>query len=617
MSEDNPPKILGEEHFLESVNDSARHFLNVYAAYLTVMIYIFIIVLSTDQELLFRAGDKPLPLIHISVPIVAFFTWMPWALLVLHFYLLIQVTFLSEKVRLYKQRLKDNSIFKAGDGRKAQMLLASVPLVHILVEKEEERKHAMLYPIVFVSLVVFPLVVLIIAQSTFLPYQDENITQAHRIAVMIDLALLWCFGFYVFKPSGKKWLEWFKSIWERIILLVIILAIMSILPIIIIFGCLYIPNERINIMPMISECSDNYFNLSGYELVKKEPAPELLATHIARDDLIEPGSPTWCQYATPLDLKDRNFRKAQLDGAILCKATLKGADLTSAVLGGANLTSADLRDADLTSAELEGADLTSAYFGGADLTSADLRDADLTSAYFGGADLTSAALWRADLTSAELWGADLTSAELWGADLTSADLRGSILISAELWGADLTSAYLWGADLTSAELWDADLTSAELGGADLTSAELGGANLTSAELWGVDLTSAELGGANLTFANLRNANLTSATLVYSDLTAANLTAADFSDAVLDRTTRDFTWVSADLPIGFPRGWSNTLKPEYSCPWGFDIPDDIVSEYIEYIRREQRNSGLPEQLENRLQQAMEEKRCERYNPQSTR
>ena len=541
----NPPKILDEEYLLESANDSARHFRNVYLAYLTVMIYIFVIVLSTEQELLFRAGDKQLPLIHIRVPIVEFFTWMPWALLVLHFYLLIQVRFLSDKVRLYKQEI--NNHLRSRDTRKAKMLLAPVPLVHILVEEKAKfKQHKMLYLIVFVSLVVFPLIVLITAQIAFLPYQSELITWFHRIVILIDIFLLWYFWRNILRSHKGKTI-WINSLAGLLVVLVPVFVV------IVVF--INFPSSKIHnnftasfyksewvkkIMPT------NYFDLLDRKLVKKEPAPELLAAHIieqmGNETLIEPGSPIWCHYADSLDLKGRNFRKAQLRDATLCEAILPNTDFTdanienasliSANLRGANLTSADLRGANLTSADLRGANLTSAYLVYANLTDADLEEANLTYAYLEEADLTSADLLEANLTSAYLEEANLTDADLEEANLTDADLVYANLTSADLGSANLTDAYLGSANLTDAYLGSANLTFAELGGADLTSADLLEANLTDADLRGANLTDAYLREANLTSAYLREANLTDADLREANLTDADLQGANLTSAYL-------------------------------------------------------------------------------------
>ncbi len=753
MLGDKTHKILDKEHLLESANDSARHFRNVYLAYLTVMIYIFIIVLSTEQELLFRAGGKQLPLIHISVPIVAFFTWMPWALLVLHFYLLIQVTFLSDKVRLYRQEINDRLISKE-DIRKAKMLLAPVPLVHILVEEKAKSilYAILLYLIVFVSLVVFPLIVLIVAQMKFLPYQNEDITLAHSIAVMIDIFLLWCFGLYVFRSHKEKrfkniWksaydiarvitsrqylAKWFKNIWKKVILLlvIVILAIMSIFTIIFIFGCLYIPNDKINTTLMISECPYNwyqvveetlnfpsYFNLPRSKLVKKEPAPELLAAYIKEEkDLIEPGSSIWCQYADPLDLKRRNFRKAQLEGAALCEAILPNADFTDASLKNASLISTDLRDANLTEAGLRQANLTKAVLTEADLIrsdlrqailteadlrqanltkavlteadlrqmnltkanftkavliEADLRQADLTEANFTKAVLTEADLRQADLTEANFTKAVLTKADLRQADIKEVDLSQAILIEADLRQTTFTEAVLEEADLRRAVLTEAVLIEADLRRAVLTKADLRRAVLTKAELDEAQLNEAKLNEAELTEADLRQAVLTEAVLTEAvlrqaklreadfrqadltktdlrradlrqavlteadlneadliqarleeadlsetdlsraDLTAVNLSETDFYNATLKETILDLIWVweSSDsiekeyFPRGNPKGWDDTLKPEYLCPEDFNI-----SKYIDRDDKVERK-----QLKARLKEVIGEN-CKRYYP----
>ena len=676
MSGYKPSKILDAGHLLESANDSARHFRNVYLAYLTVMIYIFIIVLSTDQELLFREGDKPLPLIHISVPIVAFFTWMPWALLVLHFYLLIQVKFLSEKVRFYKQEINDPSIPKE-DVRKAQMLLAPVPLVHILVEEKAKSKQTMLYLIVFVSLVIFPLIVLIWAQIKFLPYQDEVITMSHRIVILTDV-FLWYFGRYTLRFHEREPI-WIKSIAGFLVVLVPVFVVVFInFPGSKIYNPLtasFYELEWVNeIMPT------NHFDLPNRKLVEEEPPPELLAVHLEgqmdNKTLIEPGSPIWCQYAVPLDLEGRNFRKAKLERAALCKAILPNADITDASLSFANLTSADLFRANLTSADLREADLTDADLWVANLTSADLfranlTDADLfranltsaslsfanlTSATLSFANLTSADLFRANLTSADLREADLTDADLREANLTDADLREADLKDASLREANLTSADLFRtnlisadlrvanlkdaslsfANLTSADLFRANLTDASLSFANLTSADLFRANLTSADLFRANLTSADLREANLTSADLREANLTSADLREADLTSADLTGVDlseadlgqadltavnlsetnFSNSVLDGTTLYLTWVwessGSDEKEYFPIG----------IPIGWNdtlkpkylCPEDFyVSDHYDISEYITKDGKVErKQLKDRLKEVIAEN-CKPYKP----
>ena len=514
MQEDKTPRILDEGYLLESANDSARHFRNVYVAYLIVMTYIFITILSTDQELLFRADNKQLPLIHISVPIVAFFTWMPWVLLVVHFYLLIQAVFLSEKVRLYKEAL-NNHLESSADINKAKKLLVSVPLIHILVEEKPKWENLwLLYAMVLFSLIIFPLAALIGAQITFLPYQSGLITWLHRVVITIDILILWYFWHRIFGYHKGK----MQTLLKRGVSGFTLLVLVFVLALIDLPGNNYASNAFYK-LEWVNKIMPNYFDLPKYTLVKKEPAPELLARN--DDETIQPGGLTWCRYAVPFDLKNRNFRGAQLQEAILCKTVLRDSDLTSANLTSAKLGNANFATANLTSAQFENADLTFAQFQNTDLTSAQFQNADLTSAQFQNADLTFAQFQNADLTFAQFQNADLTSA---------------------------------------------NLTFAKLGDANFVTANLRDANLISADLQNTNLTSADLQNANLTSANLRGA----------DLTAVNLSKTNFSSAVLSSVTLSHTWIwlgPDNFPKGVPSKRRTKLKPEYLCPSGFDLADN--------------------------------------------
>ena len=559
---------------------------NVYIAYLTVMIYIVIIVLSTDQELLFRAGDKQLPLINISMPIVTLFTWMPWALLVLHFYLLIQVAFLSEKVSLYRQGLNDQ-LRSRESTRKAKTLVASVPLVHILVEEKAKSTYAiLLYLIVFVSLAVFPLMVLIMTQITFLPYQSELITWFHRIVILIDVLMLWYFWHHIFGSHRGKITILFKRIAGVLGILILVFVVIFI----------NFPGNKIYSyatasfykLEAVNEMMPNRFVSLSRELVKREPAAELLAAYIkgqmGDETLIEPGSPIWCQYAVPLDLRDRNFRKAYLKDAILCGAILQNADFTDA----------NLKDTILTSANLERAILTNARLIRANLTSANLERAILTNANLNSVNLTSANLERVILTNENLRKANLRDANLRRADLRNANLRKADLRNANLRKADLREA-----NLERTNLREANLERTDLREANLERAVLRNVNFSKAELWDADLSKADLKQADLK---------------YADLTAANLSRTDFSNVILNnRTILDLIWVweSSDseekyFPMGIPVNWNNKpqpkIKPEYLCPEGFD-----VSEYIDKDDEVGR-----EQLKAQLKQIIE-KKCKPYKP----
>ena len=667
MSQTKAPEILDEKYFLEAANDSARHFRSIYTVYLILLFFTAVILVSTDHELLFRAIGKQLPVININAPIVAFYVVMPWGLFIIHFYLLIQASFLADKVRLYIREIEK---LRFKDSDKARKLLFPVPLAHILTGGKE-RGQWILRLIIILSLIIFPIVVLTFLQIRFLPYQNGVITWSHRIVIILDIILLWYFWNWRLFPllennklAEKRW---------RILLVRIISFIFTILTVIfIIVGADFPSNtiyrsftssfhqyiEKPDWIKRIgaSQMMLNRFELAGDTLVKREPSPEILAAYYTFD--IKPGSKIWCEHATPLDLKNRNFRHANLEKAILCAANFTNADLTGAKLIEANLTDADLRLANLTDADLTDADLTDAYLFRANLTDADLTDADLRLANLTDADLTGADLRRANLTDAYLWRANLTDAylrraNLTYADLTDADLTDAYLFRANLTDADLTDAYLYAADLTGADLrranltdaylWRANLTDAYLRRANLTDAylrraNLTDANLTDADLYAADLTGADLRRANLTGADLRRANLTdadiyaadlyAADLYAADLYAADLYAADLTNADLTNTTlsraifwganisnADFTGAkNVNIELSWIREGTNKNKMQHrpkgipkntnikSCPSDFDISDYInISDYLaaDGTIAEEKRDGLKNAIKDTL------------------
>ena len=151
-----------------------------------------------------------------------------------------------------------------------------------------------------------------------------------------------------------------------------------------------------------------------------------------------------------------------------------------------------------------------------------------------------------------------------GVGLERVNLKQVNLSEVNFSDANLSDAILLGADLTAARLHDADLT-----GVDLSGANLSGANLSGANLSGANLSGANLFGTDLTATNLSNAIFSNANLF-----AVNFSAVNLADAVLDeKTVINYSWAweplgeqlpEAFLPIGTPKNWDTTLKPDYLC-----------------------------------------------------
>lgn len=122
-------------------------------------------------------------------------------------------------------------------------------------------------------------------------------------------------------------------------------------------------------------------------------------------------------------------------------------------LYGANLAGADLRDLDFRYANLVNVNLAGANARKVNLAVADARNVNLTGADARHANLEGAALLNAHLAGANLAGANLATAHLAGANLTGANLIAADLAAADLTAANLENAYLKAANLKDANEW--------------------------------------------------------------------------------------------------------------------------------------------------------------------
>ena len=180
-----------------------------------------------------------------------------------------------------------------------------------------------------------------------------------------------------------------------------------------------------------------------------------------------------------LDLRDRDFR-----GADMAFAFLAGVDFRSARMEGANLSWARMEGADLRGARMERANLREARMEGADLREARMERASLFLARMEGANLIDAQMEGADLSWARMEGASLFRARMEGANLFEARMEGAYLFEARMEGANLSGARMERANLIGARMERANLRGARMEGAFLREARMEGANLFEAQMEG-------------------------------------------------------------------------------------------------------------------------------------
>src|SRR5258706_5634246 len=90
--------IADAKLLLDSANQASTQAAVLHVAFMALCAYVLIIVFGTkDIDLLIGKGVK-LPLVDVEVPIVGFYTFAPYLVVLVHFNLLLQLLLLSRKL---------------------------------------------------------------------------------------------------------------------------------------------------------------------------------------------------------------------------------------------------------------------------------------------------------------------------------------------------------------------------------------------------------------------------------------------------------------------------------------------------------------------------------------
>jgi len=473
-----PPPENNLEPFQKAVNEAAARIRGLWLGYIALLAYLFIAVGAVTHRDLLLQNPVKLPVLNVELPLIGFFAVAPIFFLINHFYLLLQLLGLGRRIRRF-----NDEIAKSGLGEEdrwdERSKLDTFVIVQMLGGTREERQQLtgkFLKAIALITLVIAPVTLLLTIQLQFLPYQYWLVTWMHRIALGIDLALLWAFW-----PSIRlgDWAPWRGTPVRATAVLVVLFFsfVIATFPGEVadggiraedwrkpqdsylsllkgwLFGDLETGTTRQRLIPF-----SRALDLPGDKtLIDLDKFDKIRRRHRDNKDQLKP----W-QTDRTHSLRERNLRGAMFD-----RSDLRNVDLFKARLQGASLRAASLQGASLDLASLQGASLRFASLQGASLDFASLQGASLGGARLQGASLGGARLQGASLGGANLQGAWLARARLQGASLFNADLQGASLFRANLQGASLEDANLQGASLEGARLQGASLDFAKLQGASL------------------------------------------------------------------------------------------------------------------------------------------------------
>ena len=502
---------------LEAVNRSSDTAHTGWLIFLAIMTYLVIAVAGVTHKDLLLETPVALPILQVDIQLAQFFQFAPVVLVLLHLGLVSQLTLLARETLEFDHAIR---LLEATDKRTHPLRLELNNFFFVQAIAGPYRSRVMsafLHGISWLTLVVLPVVLLVYIEVVFLPYHNEGITWTHRVALIVDIAMLVSIGVFLMRAEVSFVQAFLRTTSSHpisfVMTIVVLLCVM-------VFSFFFatIPGEALDRLTQRALGIDNEDEtgnaprfVAGYTMPFLSFGSEGSLFGIFRRNLLvtdtdlvvdkdqTPGEPS-------VSLRGRDLRFARLDRSDLHQVDLTGADLRGASLTGADLRGAWLQCADVTEllfsddraaakcptarrANFTRARLEQAHMIGIDLRNAKLEEANLEGAelaysLLAGANFSSAHLEKADLRGGvQAQGANFPIANLQGADLTGALLQAADLGTANLQGAILSYAHLETANLRDADLEAATLNQAQLEGADLTGAKIVGVDLRGAGIW--------------------------------------------------------------------------------------------------------------------------------------
>jgi hypothetical protein len=186
-----------------SVNDSAVRVSTIWVAFLGLGLYLVVAVGGVTHRQLLLDEQIKLPILGVDLPLVDFFLVAPALFVIFHIYVLVQVLLLCRTAAAYNEAV-ERSIAVASDRARIRQRLANTLFAQIFAGSPREREGllgALLRLMARATLVIGPVIVLLIFQLAFLPYQDRVVTLAHRFLILADLGMILLLWYGIFQAS--------------------------------------------------------------------------------------------------------------------------------------------------------------------------------------------------------------------------------------------------------------------------------------------------------------------------------------------------------------------------------------------------------------------------------
>jgi hypothetical protein len=351
-------------NLLTAVNRASEAATSAWLIYLALCAY-FIVTLAgiTHKDLLVNSPIS-LPILGISIALDRFFLFAPPLFILIHIGMMMQHVTLTRKTYVFLKEIEREERNLAAAGERSarehplRYELTSNLFTQFLAGPSQAGILTFIQQmIVWLTLIMLAAIVLLMFQIIFLPYHDTALTWAHRIYVLIDLALVGLIGTFLPSPLTGFWASFWHGWRIYPIFMTITVGFFALL-----FGISFfvatVPGEKLDrvladigpSVPVEAPAARTgqarlVFLPTAYLFEGAvDPATGRSASPFQRnlividqdlvnDQALAPGD-------TSLALRYRDLRYARLDRSDLKQADLTGADLTGASLEDVILTGA-------------------------------------------------------------------------------------------------------------------------------------------------------------------------------------------------------------------------------------------------------------------------------------
>lgn len=359
-----PVATSGEtRHLLDAVNKASAASNSAWLIHLALSAYFIVALAGIDHADLLLNSPITLPIIGISIALDRFFLFAPLFYILIHIGVMLQYVALTRKVYAFLDVVeRQERRLTAGSGQPyvhpLRYELNSNMFVQFLAGPPQPRIVRFLQQVItWGTLVMLAAGVLIFFQVAFLPFHDEALSWAHRLYVLIDLAIVGLLGTFLPSPLTGYWASFRYGLRRHTLFFLTSVALC---------GAIFAFSFFVASVP--GDHVDETMAAIGPSVVV--PAPSGNPAHSRRVFL-----PTAWLFEGDVDAET-----GKRESPFLRNLVVMDRDLVNDAGIGPNDVSLSLRYRDLRYARLDRSDLKQADFSGADLTGASLEGADLTGA---------------------------------------------------------------------------------------------------------------------------------------------------------------------------------------------------------------------------------------------